>query len=98
LGTWYLAFFQKKLGTKLFIFTLKKNCFMFFYLVLALESISGVKSCIFAKKKSPPKNRILSTLFISLKVAHSAQEAPKKISAQWLIKKLKTIEVGLKGG
>jgi hypothetical protein len=55
----------------------------------------------FWQKKNPPKNRnskILTTLFISLKVAHSAQEAPKKISARWLIKKLKTIEVGFKGG
>jgi hypothetical protein len=45
LGTWYLAVFQKKLETKLFIFTV--NFFFtlfFFYLVLALESISGVKS------------------------------------------------------
>jgi hypothetical protein len=41
--------------------------------------------------------KILTTLFISLKVAHSAQEAPKKISARWLIKKLKTIEVGPNG-
>jgi hypothetical protein len=51
------------------------------------------------KQKSAKKNsKILTTLFISLKVAHSAQEAPKKISARWLIKKLKTIEVGFKGG
>jgi hypothetical protein len=45
LGTWYLEDFQKKLGTKLFIFTV--NFFftlILFYLVLALESISGVKS------------------------------------------------------
>jgi hypothetical protein len=45
LGTWYLGIFQKKLETKLFIFTVK---FFFtlilFYLVLALEPISGVKS------------------------------------------------------
>jgi hypothetical protein len=47
----------------------------------------------FRQKKSPPKN----TLFISLKVAHSAQEAAKKNSARWLIKKLKTIEVGFNG-
>jgi hypothetical protein len=62
---------------------------------LALESISGVKSWFFGKKKFRPK--ILTTLFISLKVAHSAQEAPKKISAWWLIKKLKTIEERFKG-
>jgi hypothetical protein len=44
LGTWYLGVFQKKLGTKLFIVTVKKNfTLIFFYLVLALESISGVK-------------------------------------------------------
>jgi hypothetical protein len=52
-------------------------------------------------KKNPPKNpknpKNLTTLFISLKVAHSAQEAPKKNSARWLIKKLKTIEVGPNG-
>jgi hypothetical protein len=28
LGTWYLAVFQKKLGTKLFIFRVKKNIFI----------------------------------------------------------------------
>jgi hypothetical protein len=44
LGTWYLAVFQKKLGTKLFIFIVKKIHFILFYLVLALESIFGVKS------------------------------------------------------
>jgi hypothetical protein len=44
---------------------------------------------IFGKKNS--------ALFISLKVAHSAQEAPKKFSARWLIKKLKTIEERFKG-
>jgi hypothetical protein len=36
-------------------------------------------------------------LFISLKVAHSAQEAPKKISGRSLIRKVKTIEVGFRG-
>jgi F0F1-type ATP synthase membrane subunit a len=45
LGTWYLEDFQKKLVTKLFIFTVKFFfTLFFFYLVLALESISGVKS------------------------------------------------------
>jgi hypothetical protein len=45
LGTWYLAIFQKKLEPKLFIFTVKKKfTLLFFYLVLALESISGIKS------------------------------------------------------
>jgi hypothetical protein len=45
LGTWYLAVFQKKLRTKLFILELKKKfTYFFFYLVLALESISGGKS------------------------------------------------------
>jgi hypothetical protein len=29
--TWYLAVFQKKLGTKLFFFTLQKNITLFFY-------------------------------------------------------------------
>jgi hypothetical protein len=39
-----LTVFPKKLGTKLFIFTLKKNiAFLLLYLVLAIESISGVK-------------------------------------------------------
>jgi hypothetical protein len=51
-----------------------------------------------AKKQKIQNSKILTTLFISLKVAHSAQEAPKKISARWLFKKLKTIEVGFKGG
>jgi hypothetical protein len=105
LGTWYLAVFQKKLGTKLFIFTFKKNYFfIIFYLVLAIESISGVKSRFLAKKIPPKKQKKkklikknLTTLFISLKVAHSGQEAPKKNSARWLIKKLKTIEERLKG-
>jgi hypothetical protein len=31
LGTWYLTVFPKKLGTKLFIFTLKKNIALLFY-------------------------------------------------------------------
>jgi hypothetical protein len=49
LGTLYLAVFQKKVGTKLFIFTVKKKfTLFFFYLVLALESISGVKSRLFS--------------------------------------------------
>jgi hypothetical protein len=44
LGTWYLEDFQNKLETKLFIFTVKIFFTqIFFYLVLALESISGVK-------------------------------------------------------
>jgi hypothetical protein len=49
-GTWYLAVFQKKIGTKLFIFTLNLFFHLFiFYLVLALDSISGVKSRIFSQ-------------------------------------------------
>jgi hypothetical protein len=53
LGTWYLAVFQNKLGTKLFIFTLqKKYCFIIFYLVLTLESFSGVKSWFYGKNHS----------------------------------------------
>jgi hypothetical protein len=31
LGTWYLEDFQKKLGTKLFIFTVKKNSTLIFF-------------------------------------------------------------------
>jgi hypothetical protein len=58
LGTWYLAVFQKKLGTKLFIFTVEFFFhFIFFYLVLALESISGVKSRLFGQT---PLNIIFS--------------------------------------
>jgi hypothetical protein len=58
LGTWYLAVFQKKLGTKLFIFRVKKNFnSFFFYLVLALESISGGKSRLFSQTTL---NKILS--------------------------------------
>jgi hypothetical protein len=58
LGTWYLAVFQKKLGTKLFIFRVKKNFHLFFfYLVLALESISGGKSRLFSQTTL---NKILS--------------------------------------
>jgi hypothetical protein len=46
LGTWQRIFFQKKSGTKLFSLTLqKKYALIVFYLVLALESISKVKSC-----------------------------------------------------
>jgi hypothetical protein len=45
LGTWYLTVFPQKIGTKLLFFhTKKKYRFIVFYLVLALESISGVKS------------------------------------------------------
>jgi hypothetical protein len=49
------------------------------------------------QKTEVQKSKILTTLFISLKVAHSGQEAPTKISARWLIKKLKTIEERFKG-
>jgi hypothetical protein len=31
LGTWYLAVFQKKLATKLFIFRVKKNFTLFLF-------------------------------------------------------------------
>jgi hypothetical protein len=107
LGTWYLAVFQIKLGTKLFIFTLKKKK-LFYYFLLSFGHrvhFRGQK-LIFGKKKFHPKNRRpppsqkfknFNPLFISLKVAHSAQEVPKKISGRWLIKKLKTIEVGPNG-
>jgi hypothetical protein len=45
LERWVLAVFQKKLGTKLFIFVPKINkLFNVFYFVLGLEFISGVKS------------------------------------------------------
>jgi hypothetical protein len=52
------------------------------------------------KTEDPPFSKIqkkLNTLFISFKVAHSAQEAPKKISGRLLIRKVKTIEVGFRG-
>jgi hypothetical protein len=49
LGTWYLTVFPKKLGTKLFIFHTKHFYgLIVLYLVLALESISGVKSWFFS--------------------------------------------------
>jgi hypothetical protein len=50
--------FPKKIRNKTFYFHTKKNFILFFfYLVLALESISGVKSWLFCKKKIRPKNR-----------------------------------------
>jgi hypothetical protein len=50
LGTWYLAVFQKKIRNKTFYFhTKKKFTLFFFYLVLALESISRVKSWLFCQ-------------------------------------------------
>jgi hypothetical protein len=95
LGTWYLAVFQKNLGTKLFIFTV--NYFFtlfFFYLVLALESISRVKSWLFSQT---PLNIIFSQklsnchvwrkdffpfvtnfFFIHIKVAQCCEGSPKK--------------------
>jgi hypothetical protein len=49
LGTWYLTVFPQKLGTKLFIFHTKHFYgLIVLYLVLALESISGVKSWFFS--------------------------------------------------
>jgi hypothetical protein len=50
LGTWYLVVFQKKFKNKTFYFhTKKKFTLFFFYLVLALESIYGVKSWLFGQ-------------------------------------------------
>jgi hypothetical protein len=50
LGTCHLGVFQKKLGTKLFIFTVTKKFHSnLVYLVLALESISGVKRGLFGQ-------------------------------------------------
>jgi hypothetical protein len=69
--------FPKKLGTKLFIFTLqKKYGFIVFYLVNYLVHFQG-KKLIFWQKKFRPKK--FTTLFISLKVTPSTQEPPKKI-------------------
>jgi hypothetical protein len=105
------AGFPKKIRNKTFYFQTKKKL-LHYYFILSFGPrvhFRGQK-LTFWQKKSPPKkfknskiqkfknSKILTTLFISLKVAHSAQEAPKKISARWLIKKLKTIEVGFKGG
>jgi hypothetical protein len=93
-----LAAFQNKLGTKHFIFTLKKNCFIYFVLCFGPRVHFRGQKLTFRQKNLLPKNRkSLTTLFISLKVAHSAQEAPNFFSARWLLKKLKTIEVGFKG-
>jgi hypothetical protein len=68
---------------------------MFFLLSFGPRVHFRGKKLNFRQKKSPPKKFIHP--FISLKVAHSAQEAAKKFSARWLIKKLKTIEVGFRG-
>jgi hypothetical protein len=54
LGTWYLTVFPQKIGTKLFIFHTKFFYrFIVLYIVLALESISGVKIDFLAKKNPP---------------------------------------------
>jgi hypothetical protein len=47
--------FSKKIRNKTFYFHTKNITLFFFYLVLALESISGVKSWLFGKKKSAKK-------------------------------------------
>jgi hypothetical protein len=89
--------FPKKNRNKTFYFhTKKKYCFYFFLLSFGPRVHFQGKKLNFCQKNRRPKTKtkILITLFISLKVAHSAQEAPKKNSARWLIKKLKTIEVG----
>jgi hypothetical protein len=70
LGTWYLAVFQKKIGTKLFILTLKKNMAIFFFLLsFGLRVHFQGKKLIFWQKKIPPKIRRnqkkITTLFIS---------------------------------
>jgi hypothetical protein len=76
----------------------KKNSHHLLYSVLAIESISGVKRWIFGKKNRCQKTeKKFNTLFISFKVAHSAQEAPKKNSGRSLIRKVKAIEVGFRG-
>jgi hypothetical protein len=94
--TWYLAVFQKKLRTKLFIFTLKKNHFILFYLVLALESISGVKSRLFGQKQFRPKKIYYYPFLLAFKVALGAQEAPQKKLELSLIGKAKIVQGFLK--
>jgi hypothetical protein len=85
LGTWYLAVFQKKLGTKLFIFILKKISLYSFLLSFGPRVHFRGQKLIFWQKKNPPKkrrppsqkNKKIPPLFICLKVAQGAQEAPQ---------------------
>jgi hypothetical protein len=83
-GMWQ---FYKKIWNKTFFFHMKKKYhFIYFFLVLALESISGVKSWFFGKnirrpkKEDPPSQikKIYHPVSINKKVAHSTQESPKK--------------------
>jgi hypothetical protein len=81
IGNIVFGSFPKKIRNKAFYFdTTKKYGFIVFYLVLALESISKVKSWFFCKKTEEK----FTTLFISLKVTPSTQEPPKK-SEQFLL-------------
>jgi hypothetical protein len=90
--------FPKQIRNKTFYFHTKKNCFIYFVLCFGPRVHFRGQKLTFRQKNLLPKNRkSLTTLFISLKVAHSAQEAPNFFSARWLLKKLKTIEVGFKG-
>jgi hypothetical protein len=52
LETWYLAVFQKKLGTKLFIFTVKK--ITLFFLPTARSAVGlGITLCTFTPSIAP---------------------------------------------
>jgi hypothetical protein len=80
LETWYLAVFQKKLGTKLFFFTLKKISLYLFLLSFGPRVHFQSKKLIFWQKylKWPKKEKNYHPVSINKKVAHSTQESPKK--------------------
>jgi hypothetical protein len=69
LGTWYLAVFQNKIGTKLFILTLKKKYgYILFLLSFGLRVHFQGKKLIFWQKKIPPKIRRPSSSQIKKKI------------------------------
>jgi hypothetical protein len=87
IGNMVFGGFPKEIRNKTFFFHMKKKYhFIYFFLVLALESISGVKSWFFGKnirrpkKEDPPSQikKIYHPVSINKKVAHSTQESPKK--------------------
>jgi hypothetical protein len=91
LKTWYLAVFQKKLGTKLFILTLKKKYgYILFLLSFGPRVHFRGKKLIFWQKKIPPKKQKIPPLIqFSVKncqiiIFHSGEKyffpfKPKKI-------------------
>jgi hypothetical protein len=66
LGTWYLAVFQKKIGSKLFILTLKKKYgYILFLLSFGLRVHFQGKKLIFWQKKIPPKIKKLPPFLLA---------------------------------